>query len=171
MLRKLYREESEMRKQSGFTLVELVAVIVLLGILAVAALPRFIDLRGDARNGVLQGAVGSAQSAAVQIYAKALIQNSLTAASTVTDGASTVGTVFGYPAANDLANEDISDLISVDGDASLIFEAAVAGATRELGYDDDGDGAVDDDGCYVTYTNSAAAGTLPAIAITDSSGC
>ena len=43
-----------MNKQNGFTLVELVAVIVLLGILAVAALPRFIDLRGDARTGTLE---------------------------------------------------------------------------------------------------------------------
>ena len=36
--------------QQGFTLIELVAVIVLLGVLAVTALPRFMDLRGDARH-------------------------------------------------------------------------------------------------------------------------
>ncbi|NNC54714.1 MAG: hypothetical protein HKO07_03210, partial [Pseudomonadales bacterium] len=66
----------------------------------------------------------------------------------------------------------IADLINVDGDASLIFEAAVAAATtREFGYDEDLDGSVDDDGCYGTYTDSGALGTLPTIAITDTSGC
>ncbi|NNC54538.1 MAG: prepilin-type N-terminal cleavage/methylation domain-containing protein, partial [Pseudomonadales bacterium] len=103
-----------MKRNSGFTLIELVAVIVLLGILAVAALPRFVDLRGDARAGVMQGVVGSAQSAAVQIYAKALIQNSVAATGTVTDGSNTVATVFGYPASNDTTNDDIADLINLD---------------------------------------------------------
>lgn len=157
-----------MKKHSGFTLVELVAVIVLLGILSVAALPRFVDLRSDARKGVLQGVVGSTQSAAVQIYAKALIQNSVGATGTVSDGATTVATVFGYPAANDTTNDDISDLIDLQGDPANrpIFEVAVAAATtREFGYDDDGDGSVDDDGCYGIYTNSGAAGTLPSIVV------
>ena len=154
-----------------FTLVELVAVIVLLGILAVAALPRFIDLRGDARSGVLQGVVGSLQSAAVQVYAKALIQSSLGATGTVTDGTNTVDTVFGYPAARTVSGDDISDLVSVDGDPNLIFDTLTTTGVRFVGYDDGGTaGDPSDDGCYVTYTDSVAAGTLPVITITDT-GC
>ena len=49
-------------KNSGFTLIELVAVIVLLGILAVVALPRFINLSGDARAVVIQTIAANLQT-------------------------------------------------------------------------------------------------------------
>lgn len=59
-------------KHSGFTLIELVIVIVILGILAAAALPRFSDLSQDARLAAVNGLAGSLRSAASIAHATQL---------------------------------------------------------------------------------------------------
>ena len=65
----LSKDLSFMKKQSGFTLIELVMVIVILGVLAVTALPKFVDLKGDAQTAALQGVVGALSSANAINYA------------------------------------------------------------------------------------------------------
>lgn len=58
-----------MIKQKGFTMIELIVVIVILGILAATAMPKFLDLREDAAQAALEGVHGAIQSANSQNYA------------------------------------------------------------------------------------------------------
>ena len=62
-----------MNKQAGFTLVELIIVIVILGILAVTAAPRFLNLQGDANASTLEGLQGSIRSGMNIVNGKSII--------------------------------------------------------------------------------------------------
>lgn len=66
---------SPLRNQRGFTLIEIIAVLVLLGILAAVAVPKFMNMHGDAQTKAVQGALGAAASNATMAYSKFLLTN------------------------------------------------------------------------------------------------
>lgn len=104
---KTKKEEQQMKNQKGFTLIELVMVIVLLGILAAVAIPRFWDLGTQADTAAANGGIGGIKSG-VAIYQ----------ASRLVAGSTTV-----YPI-NPLVGDVVADLYSLSATAGANFAVA-----------------------------------------------
>lgn len=87
-----------MKKQSGFTLVELIVVIVILGILSAVALPRFINVTNEARVAAVQGIAGGLRSAVGLVQARWMASGSTGTSATMVGGATvTVSGTTGIP--------------------------------------------------------------------------
>ncbi|MFT5591146.1 MAG: MSHA pilin protein MshA [Bradyrhizobium sp.] len=93
---KMNQPRQQQHQQSGFTLIELVMVVVILGILAAVALPKFVDLGSDARVGVMKAVQGSMRAANTMVYAKAASNNQLGVTGSVTINGVAVTTAYGY---------------------------------------------------------------------------
>ena len=131
-----------MNTQKGFTLIELVMVIVILGILAATALPKFVDMGGEARVSVMQGVEGAMRGANVGIYAKAAANNQLGATGSVTINGGPVTTVFGY------ATNGTQLALAMDLSPLTDFTVA-AGAIQRAGVATPGN-------CQIAYTPATA---------------
>ena len=107
-------------QQKGFTIIELVVVIVILGILAAVAFPKFQDLSGDARKAVVNGAAAALKSAAVISFAKnsgvkqpiATIQGQVSADDVTFGGTCTAATVTHTAASAESVTVNISEYCS-----------------------------------------------------------
>ncbi len=108
------------RNQKGFTIIELVVVIVILGILAAVAFPKFQDLSGDAKQAVVNGAKAALVSAAVISYAKnqgskqtyANIKTQVSADSNIVFGGACAAATVTYTGSTASATVDLSEYCS-----------------------------------------------------------
>lgn len=167
------------RQQSGFTLIELIIVIVILGILAITAAPRFFDFGTDARKSTLSGVKGALESASSLVYGKAIIggvQKQATVAVGATGNTTGVALAYGYPVATVDAIRSVAELTTAE------WNVAVSTANNAPGFGAVGTtsvvisavgttvGTTEATACHVVYTQSGAENTKPVVTVY-SNGC
>ncbi|OEF28468.1 type II secretion system protein [Vibrio rumoiensis] len=130
-----------MNTKNGFTLIELVVVIVILGILAVTAAPKFLNLQDDAKVSAVKGLAGAIKGAASVAYGKSAIAGveSLEKASVSMAGGTSVNVVYGYPAATPSDLEAVvdglsSDWVMLDSGVEEVFGLFESSGTVTYGY-------------------------------------
>jgi len=142
-----------MMRQAGFTLIELIMVIVILGVLSAFALPRFADLGGEARASAVNGLAGAMRAASAIAHAEALATN---ATGNITLEGATIAMASLYPTAaaggiGSAAQIDASQWTVTAGTGAITYAATGAAGTCNVVYTEVTGGAptivVDDSGC------------------------
>lgn len=165
------------RNNGGFTLIELIVVIVILGILAVTAAPKFVDLQSDARLATLNGMKAAINSAVSLTYGKSLVKGveKNKTGSKVWINGEEVDVCYGYPCAEAAKIQKVLDI----GE----FKKCDANSTRagDWCYEEQTDttkiniyianGYSASSKCYVTYEQPTGVGVAPKVALPSDVSC
>jgi MSHA pilin protein MshA len=151
------------QRQQGFTLIELVVVIVILGVLSAVAIPRFINLQSSARTSVINGTAGAVSSASMLAKSAWIAAGGSASITSVTmDGNPVNVNTSGYPTA---AATGIGAAFNKSSNILLGADAGTpATGTYTISYTNDGTTALAN--CNLTY--NASTGQVTAVAV---NGC
>jgi MSHA pilin protein MshA len=155
---------------NGFTLIELVVVIVILGVLAVVAVPKFIDLAGDSRKAVMSSLAGSLKSAVTMIHTKALIQNKRKGPDVIDANGIFYAIENGYPSTHNSGTgsgdssvnaSGILNVVDLNGFPLMRIQQTGNGVRQAFFYYGNGTNSF----CNITYNETASSDVPPQIVV------
>ena len=165
------------RNNGGFTLIELIVVIVILGILAVTAAPKFVDLQSDARLATLNGMKAAINSAVSLTYGKSLVKGveKNATGSKVSINGEEVEVCYGYPCAEAAKIQkvlDIGEFNKCDQNSTTAGDWCYGEQTNTKKINIYiANGYSESSKCYVTYEQPTGVGVAPKVALPTDVGC